>query len=162
VNESSRDETADVVALWRLQAMYADVVTRQSWPELADLFLTDATIEVDTATATPRRISGPTELGEFIGGALARFDHFEFVILNRVIDFDAADPDLARGRMFISEIRRAADAADWSTTYGLYQDVYRRVHSRWWFAERRYRSLARTGPNAGAFGLPPGLEPFSR
>jgi hypothetical protein len=34
-------ETDDVVALWRLQARYADVITRRAWPELGDLFRPD-------------------------------------------------------------------------------------------------------------------------
>jgi hypothetical protein len=160
VADETRDETADVVALWQLQSAYADVVTRRAWLELADLFVADATIEVDTVTAAPQHFVGPAALGSFIGAALERFDHFQFVILNRVIDFDDADADLARGRMFMSEIRRDAASSEWSTTYGLYQDSYRRIDGRWWFADRRYRSLARTGTNAGAFGLPDGLESF--
>jgi hypothetical protein len=160
VSDDRRDDTADVVALWRLQSTYADVVTRRSWPELADLFRPDATIEVDTVTAPPYRFVGPTELGAFIGGALDRFDHFQFVILNTVVD--VLDADTARGRMYISEVRRDAATGEWSTTYGVYQDIYRRVAGRWSFAERHYRSLARTGANAGAFGSPPGLEPLAR
>ncbi|MEY2434662.1 MAG: hypothetical protein QOC92_4387, partial [Acidimicrobiaceae bacterium] len=27
-----------------------------------------------------------------------------------------------------------------------------------WFGERRYRSMARTGPESGVFGLPPDLR----
>jgi hypothetical protein len=155
-----RDDTADVVALWRLQAAYADIVTRRAWPELADIILADAAIEVDTVTAAARHITGPAELGEFIGAALERFDHFQFVILNRVLDIDS--DDTAHGRIFISEIRREVATSEWSTTYGLYQDGYRRVDGRWWFADRRYRSLARTGANAGSFGLPAGLDPPGR
>jgi hypothetical protein len=153
------DETADVVAVWRLQAAYADVVTRRAWPELAELIRADASIEVDTVTAPARRIVGPDQLGEFIAAALERFDHFEFVVLNRVVDIDG---DTARGRLHVSEIRRDAATTEWSTTYGMYQDAYRHVDGRWWIAGRHYRSLARTGTNAGAFGLPAGLEPFGR
>ena len=149
-----------MVALWRLQSTYADVITRRAWPELADLFRPDATIEVDTVTSPPYRFVGPSELGTFIGGALDRFDHFQFVILNTVVD--VTDADIARGRMHISEVRREMATGEWSTTYGVYQDVYHRVEGRWWFADRRYRSLARTGPNAGAFGSPPDLGPFAR
>ncbi|HEX3824756.1 MAG TPA: nuclear transport factor 2 family protein [Mycobacteriales bacterium] len=158
----ARDETRDVVALWRLLSSYADVVTRRAWSELTDLFVADASIEVDTVTAAPRHFDRPAALGEFIGAALERFDHFEFVILNRVFDFDPTDPDVARGRVFMSEIRREKATGEWSTTYGLYQDSYRRSEGRWWFADRHYRSLARTGSNEGAFGLPDGLEPFDR
>lgn len=160
VAPESVDDTVDVVAVGRLQARYADVVTRRAWPELSDLFLADATIEVDTVTATARHFVGPADLGEFIGGAVARFDHFQFVILNTVVDVDGADT--ASGRMFVSEIRRDSATSEWSTTYGLYQDRYRRTGGRWWFADRRYQSLARTGANSGAFGLPADLPPAPR
>jgi hypothetical protein len=160
VTDGVRDDTADIVALGRLLATYADTVTRRVWTELADLFLAEATIEVDTVTAPPHRFVGAAELAAFIGPALDRFDHFQFVILNTV--FEVTGADSARGRIYMSELRREATTSEWSTTYGLYQDLYRRVEGRWRFADRRYRSLARTGPNAGAFGNPPDLEPFAR
>ena len=144
----------------RLLTTYADTVTRRAWPELVDLFLPDAPIEVDTVTAPARRFVGPVELVEFIDLALDRFDHFQFVVLNSVLD--VTDLDSARGRVYMSEVRREKATSEWSTTYGLYQDRYRRADGRWFFADRRYRSLARTGPNAGAFGSPPDLEPFAR
>ena len=46
--------TDHVVALWRLQSRYADVVTRRAWPELHDLFLPDTPVHIDTGTATGR------------------------------------------------------------------------------------------------------------
>jgi hypothetical protein len=150
----------DVIALWRLQSSYADVVNRRAWVELHDLFRPDATVAVDTVTAPVRTLAGPSALGEFIGAAIERFDHFSFVILNTVVDVTAADE--ARGRIFMCEIRHAAETGEWSVAHGLYQDTYARVDGRWWFAERSYRSLARTGAQAGVFGVPTGLEPFER
>jgi hypothetical protein len=60
------------------------------------------------------------------------------------------------------EIRHLADADEWSTAYGLYQDRYRQTDGAWLITERRYRSLARTGGNAGIFGLPSPLTGFAR
>jgi SnoaL-like domain len=156
----TRDDTADVVALWRLQATYADIVTRRAWPELATVFRPDVTVEVDTVSGDPHRLVGPQEFASFVGPATDRFDHFEFVILNTVVDL--AGPDDARGRIFMCEIRHESASDEWSTAYGLYQDRYRRVDGAWWFADRRYRSLARNGSNAGIFGLPDGLELLGR
>jgi hypothetical protein len=133
----------DVVALGQLQARYADVVTRRAWPELAGLFLADASIHLDTVTNPPRQLVGPDELGVFIGTAIERFDYFAFVILNAVVDVDS--DATATGRMFICEIRHEAAAGTWHNAYGVYQDRYRKVDGRWWFAERSYRSMARTG-----------------
>jgi hypothetical protein len=160
VADRKRDDTADLVAIWRLQATYADTVTRRAWSELAGLFLPAATIEVDTVTATTRRFVGPQDLAGFISGALERFDHFQFVILNTVVDVDSAES--ARGRVFMCEIRHDPAADEWSTAYGLYQDSYERMDGTWFFSDRRYRSVARTGANAGIFGMPPDLPPLSR
>jgi hypothetical protein len=153
-------ETDDVVALWRLQAAYADIVTRRAWDELATVFRPDVTIEVDTITSDLRTMTGPQEFAAFVGPATDRFDHFEFVILNTVVE--VTGEDAARGRIFMCEIRREADSGEWSTAYGLYQDTYRRVDGQWWFTQRHYRSLARTGPNGGVFGIPDGLDAFHR
>lgn len=158
----SFDDTADVVALWRLQATYADIVTRRAWSELASVFTPDVTIEVDTVTSAALHLEGPDGFAAFVGPATDRFDHFEFVILNTVVDVEASDREAARGRIFMCEIRREVESSEWSTAYGLYQDRYRRVDGQWWIAQRRYRSLARTGSNEGVFGIPDGMELFGR
>ena len=149
----------DVVALWQLQASYADVVNRRAWRELPDLFRPDATVRVDTVSGPQQMLTGPDALGAFIGTAIERFDHFSFVILNTVVDVDA---DTARGRIFMCEIRHDTASDEWTIAHGLYQDAYVRLDGQWWFATRDYRSLARTGPQAGVFGVPEGLLPLRR
>jgi hypothetical protein len=151
-------ETDDVVALWRLQAAYADLVSRRAWPELDGLFLPDTEVHLDTVSAPPRTLRGPAELAAFVGPAMARFDHFTFVILNTVVELEP--PDEARGRTFMCEVRHDEVSDTWQNAHGLYQDRYRRVDGRWRFAERRYRSLARTGPEGAILGLPEGLGPL--
>jgi hypothetical protein len=153
------DDTVDVVALWRLQSTYADIVTRRAWSELSTVMTPDVTIEVDTVTSDAQHLTGPEEFAGFVGPATDRFDHFEFVILNTVVDVDR---DSARGRIFMCEIRRLAETQEWTTAYGLYQDTYRKVDGTWWFADRRYRSLARSGSTEGVFGVPGGLELLGR
>jgi hypothetical protein len=142
---ASTDETADYVAIRRLQDRYADVVTRNAWNELGELFLPDATIEVDVRSGDPMRFTGPTELGEFIASAITQFGFFQFVILNAVIDLVPAHSyAAASGRMYMSELRTDRDTGTWITSYGLYRDRYVRHDGRWWFDQRRYCSLART------------------
>ena len=56
-------ETDDVVAIWRLQSSYADIVNRRAWPELHGVFLPDITIDLDIVTAEPFQLVGPDALG---------------------------------------------------------------------------------------------------
>jgi hypothetical protein len=154
-----RDDTRDVVALQRLQASYADIVSRRAWGELGSIMTPDVAIEIDTVSSPPRHCATVPEFIDFVSAAVARFDHFQFVILNSVVDVEA---DQARGRIFMCEIRHVAEADEWSTAYGLYQDRYQRIDGGWWITARRYRSLARTGTNAGVFGIPADLPPLRR
>ena len=106
-----RSETDDVVALGRLQARYADVVSRRAWPELRELFLPDTTIELDVVTAPPRSITGPDAFGAFVKASIERFDHFTFVILNSVVEVEPAADILKRfstGAMSFGSISREA------------------------------------------------------
>ena len=137
-------ETIDVVAISRVQAAYADVVTRRAWAELRGLFRPDAPVEVDTVTSAPIRLTGPDEIGAFIAGAIERFEFFEFVILNsHVITRVGGDVDAARARLYMCELRQEASTGQWSNAFGIYHDDYVRLDGRWWLARRRYQSLAR-------------------
>jgi hypothetical protein len=149
-DKTTRDPvTSDYVAVRRLQDAYADVVTRRSWDELADLFLPDAVVEVDTRTDDSLRFEGPMALGSFISGAIERFEFFEFVILNsHIVTAVDGDPDAARARLYMCELRQESATAEkpagqWSNAFGIYHDDYVRHDDRWWFARRRYQSLAR-------------------
>jgi hypothetical protein len=146
-------ETIDYVAITRLQAAYGDIVNRRAWAEFTDLFLPGASVRIDTVTNPVVDVTGPGELGAFIGGAVERFEFFEFVILNARVFFDDADRDRARARVFMCELRQERESGRWSNAYGVYHDDYARVDDRWWFAARRYQSLARTG-RADVFAFP--------
>ena len=58
------------------------------------------------------------------------------------------------------EVRHDAESGTWPNAHGVYQDRYQHLDGRWWFAERRYRSMARTGPGGQVLGLPPDLPPL--
>jgi hypothetical protein len=143
--DSKADQTTiDYVAIRRLQDAYADVVTRRAWPELDELFLPDAVVEVDTRTNEPLRFEGPGALGSFIGGAIERFDFFEFVILNaRVAIAPDGDADSAAARVYMCELRTDRESGQWINAFGVYHDRYRRRDGRWWFEHRQYHSLGR-------------------
>jgi hypothetical protein len=145
-------ETIDYIAIRRTQTAYGDIVTRRAWSELATIFRPEAQVVVDTMDGSPLTLDGPKGVGDFISGAIERFDFFEFVILNTVIDIDG---DRATSRLYIWELRH--DPAEGrSDAFGLYRDEHVRVDGRWWFAGRRYQSLARTTPGdiAKVFPMP--------
>jgi hypothetical protein len=153
-------ETIDYIAICRLQAAYADTVTRRAWPELAELFRPKGTVTVDTITSEAIELVGPTAVGDFISGAVERFEFFELVILNTTVELNfGGDANTARARMFTCELRQERSNGHWSNAFGVYHDEYQRTDERWWFARRRYQSLARTG-RAEIFPFPqrPGFD----
>jgi hypothetical protein len=148
-------ETEDALAylaITRLQNAYADVITRRAWPELEALFVPDAPIHVDTVTAPVIELVGAAALGQFVGGAIERFEFFEFVPLSTVVDVQG---DTATARLYMVELRQERDSGRWSNAFGLYQDRCVRDGARWRFAERHYQSLARTAPDTVVFPFPP-------
>jgi hypothetical protein len=145
----------------RLQHAYADVVNRRAWPELEPLFVPGAPIVIDRRAGDPLRLEGATALGQFIGSAIAQFEFFEFVILNAHIVFPEGPlAGVAVSRLFMCELRQSRLSGRWTNAYGLYHDRYVLRGDRWWFAERRYHSLARSSRDLDAFPLPerPGIE----
>ena len=141
-------DTVDYVAITRLQAAYADVVTRRAWNDLDDLFLPEAPVVVDTVTSPRVLLAGPQQLGNFIGTAIERFEFFEFVPLNTTVELRVGDDaDQARGRLYMCELRQEAATGQASQAFGVYHDEYRRHDGRWRFARRDYQSLSRTGRN---------------
>jgi hypothetical protein len=138
-------ELLDHVGVTRVQQAYADLASRRAWAELDELFLPDIRIEIAIGGGDTLRFTGPEPFAAFVGPSVDQFDFFEFVILNsRISTSHEGDPDCAAARMWMCELREFADTGRWSVAYGLYQDVYRRVDGRWWFAERDYQTLART------------------
>ena len=153
MRELDADGTNAVVAVERLQAAYADAITRRDWVAVRVLFEPDATIDIDTRTRPPFTLDGPDALVDFVEEAIRRFAFFVFTILNATVDVDG---DEATGRMYICELRAEADGT-WSEAYGLYRDRYRRRDGAWRFAGRHYSSLARRGASGTeVFALPTG------
>ena len=162
VDPDSMTEMVQYIGIRRLQDAYADVVTRRAWGELDELFLPDAVVELDTRQGNVLRIDGPSALGEFIAGAIEQFEFFEFVTLNTRIEIGVgAHDDTADARLYMCELRTEREARRWNNAFGVYHDRYRRYDDRWWFAQRRYHSLARPaadGATVDAFDFPHHLK----
>ncbi|QXC59600.1 nuclear transport factor 2 family protein [Aquihabitans sp. G128] len=157
MTEDDLQQTVDHVAISRLQQAYADVVTRRDWPGLYDLFTRDATVDLDLVTRPALHMDGPGELGTFVGQAIERFEHFQFVILNSHIElWPDGDRNVATARVFMAELRQVNSVDGRDDAHGLYRDTYRRIDGRWWITARRYRSMARF-PSGEVFPLPPDL-----
>jgi ketosteroid isomerase-like protein len=147
--------TRAAVAIQRLQAAYADAVTRRDWEAVRECFEPDAVVRIDTRVREPFALEGPGALVEFIDAAIRRFAFFEFTILNATVEVHG---QVATGRVYICEVRAEADGT-WSEAYGLYRDEYRRRDDEWRIAGRRYASLARHTPQGTeAFDLPADTE----
>lgn len=157
------DDTADYIGVTRLQAAYADTVSRRAWDEFGRIFAPDAVVVVDTGVGDPLRLAGPDGVAGFIAGAIERFEFFQFVPLNTVVETAVGgDPDAAEGRLYICELRQDRDNGHWTNAFGVYHDRYRRgADGRWRFTHRRYQSLARTTGRAEVFAFPHHLAPGS-
>jgi SnoaL-like domain len=140
----SDQENLGYLAICRLQAAYADAVSRRAWSDLVPLFSPDATIRVDTVTGAPLELVGAEGIGGFISGAIERFEFFELVILN-VHVLPKAGADELRSRSFTCELRQESASGHWTNAFGVYHDALRHLDGNWRYATRRYQSLARTG-----------------
>jgi hypothetical protein len=154
MDEARLAETADYVAIRRLQSAYADVCTRRAWAEFDGLFLPDAVIEVDRRVGEPLRFVGPHAIGEFIGNAISGMDFFEFVVLNTRVELGVGgDPDAAAARMYMQELRHETAPDRFTVVYGVYHDRLARAGGHWWFEHRRYHTLTRSGDRDGAWDV---------
>jgi hypothetical protein len=155
------DDTADYIAVRRLQNRYADIVTRRAWSELHDLMTPGCTLDLDLGDRQ-LAFAGPDAIGAFIDESIQRFSFFHFVPLTTVMDIDVA-AGRADARLWMVELRQ--DAADGRRTdaYGLYRDrLERDGDGRWRLSARRYSSFSRTAePGADVdqliFPLPPDM-----
>lgn len=142
-DENQIAETLAYTTLRRLQNRYADIVTRRAWPELHEIMRPDCVITVDLLDRAID-FNGPQAIGDFIGEQLEQFDFFEFVILNTVMEIDAA-AGTASARMYMQEARQFIANGTRADVFGVYHDRFTRDDDgRWWFARRHYRSYART------------------
>ncbi len=161
IDEHLVAEAVHDTGIRRLQHAYADVVNRRAWTDLDHLFRPDAEVVIDRREGEPLRLVGGPAVGEFIGSAIAHFTFFEFVVLNAHIAFpEGTDSGRAVCRLFMCELRQDGASGRFSTAFGLYHDRYVLEDGSWWFAERRYHSLARHGGVLDVFPLPtdPGVQ----
>lgn len=151
--DANTGETDDYVAITRLQSSYADAVTRRAWPELVDLFGPDATLTVGRGESA-RTTVGPVAIGELIDAATSHLHLLVFVVLNTKVEIEGRR---ARCRSFISEMHLAREGGTRQDLFGVYHDRLERRDGRWWFAERHWHRLARTGRDMDSAEFPSGF-----
>lgn len=144
------EQDAGYLAILRLQRSYADSVTRRAWHELAGQFRPDATLTVG-AGERAIVVRGPGPIGELIDQSTEHLALLVFTVLNTVV---AIDGDTARTRSFISEVHISRDTGQRHDLFGVYHDRLERLEDRWWFAERHWTRLARTGRGMDTAALP--------
>jgi hypothetical protein len=155
------DDTADYLAIRRLQNRYADIVTRRAWAELHELMAPSCTLDLDLGDRQ-LAFAGPDAIGTFIDESIQRFSFFHFVPLNTVIDIDVPT-GRADARLWMVELRQNVADGRRTDAYGLYRDQLERdAGGRWRLTARRYSSFSRTAdPDADVdqliFPLPPDL-----
>ena len=132
--------TDDHAAILRLQHAYADVVNRQAFGELDELFVPDITLVMELP-GHPKEIAGPHAFGEYVAKRIAHLEFFQFVMTNAVSSLEG---ERATGRMWFHEIHQDRGSHRLLWLYGLYRDEYARIDGRWWFAHRRFAPLAMT------------------
>ncbi len=147
------DDAVDHSEIRRLQDAYADIVSRRQWHELADVFTADTVLDLDLRE-TSMQFVGPAAIGEFIGRSVSQFEFFQFGILGTRIHLRVGgDANAANARMYMTELRQTPDG-HWSQIYGVYHDHHVRIDDRWWFAHRKYHSLARNNLPAAVYEFP--------
>jgi len=138
----------DDAALLRLQHAYADVVNRQAFAELAELFVPDIMLVMELPGRT-KEILGPAAFGAYVAERIAHLEFFQFVVTNAVAAVDPAAPDRASGRVWFHELHQDREHHRLLCLYGLYRDEYARIDGRWWFTHRRFAPLAMTSADEG-------------
>jgi hypothetical protein len=141
-------DVIDEVLIRRLHAAYVDAVNRSAWHEFDDLFLPDAKLTVSRGPDHADVVSGPTAIGNLIGGYIARYDFLSQVVLNaRVRLRFGGDVNRAAARLYIAEFRQITGTGRRIESSGVYHDEYVRTREGWRFARRRYDRLFATAPN---------------
>ena len=149
MNQAQDQETTDYIALRRLQNRYADIVTRRAWPELAEIFHPDCTLNLELGDRSAQ-FAGPEAVGKFIGDSVERFSFFQFVVLNTVLEIRSSR-NKAVARMYIHELRVESATGKRTDAYGVYHDRFIRDESAGWrFQKRYYGSFSRTAPDDAA------------
>ncbi len=148
-------ETIDYIAIRRLQDAYADVVNRRAWPELGELFRPEAEVVLDvrrgellvvhrararSVTSSVGRSSASSSSSSSCSGPGSPSIR--------------TTPIARRRGCTCASCARASEEGRHSVAYGVYHDEHVRFDGRWWFARRRYHSLARTAPDLAVFPFP--------
>jgi hypothetical protein len=150
------EPTDDYVAIRRLQAAYADIVSRRAYAELENIFLPDTVVVMGPGehAEKPRQVTGPESFGKFVDAYIGHLEFFQFVVLNAVVDLAVdGDPNRATGRVHICELWKDPRGRS-SAFFGLYLDDYTKIADSWWYGRRTFKALGVSRRDFTVFGYP--------
>lgn len=140
-DQITADRLVDREKIRTLKAEYCRFLDTKQWDRLRGLFLTEATFEGFGSAPT-----GSTA-DQFIAGASARLQEALTVHHCHMaeIAFDRSAPDRARAVWAMVDVVEFLDGREpveapghlGFTGFGHYEDEYRRVEGRWYFARKR-------------------------
>ena len=134
--------TADVLAIQRLLADYADAVATRDQTAWAATWTDDCVWHLSGG----RSSVGLVDTVALWVSAIARYPWVSQLVTNTMIDLDG--DDTAHGRCTILEINRVVDGSG-AMHVGSYDDRYRKSQGRWQFAERRLHLMYRASLDPG-------------
>lgn len=135
---SLQQETADVVAIGRLVAAYADAANQRDPLAFARVWSDDAVLEMPELAI---RWEGADQLAA--GGRALVSERFELLFQLHVLGTVEISGDVATGRVHGASVARATGTGAPLRAAGIYDDEYRRTATGWRIARRRYRFVFR-------------------
>ena len=127
---------ADELEIRALVHRYADAASRRDPASVAGTLTGDG----EWVAATVGQYRGRDAMMSFFTAMLEDYSVFLQGLMSGVVVLDAADPDRAKGRWFVSETGQRRDGANLSVA-GVYHDEYKRDAGAWRIIRRRYDPL---------------------
>ena len=152
--EARLDRMESLADIQQLPVRYALALDSRDLTALVALFPSDVRVGRDA--------TGRDALREWFVDAMSKVRTTVHVVVNHVVDFDAADR--AHGVVYCRDEVEYPETGEWQVGMLQYHDTYRRADGEWVFERRRFHrwyqvdALERPAPGAG---LDPATDPIT-